>query len=106
MLDKEKLIKLNSNMKYDEIREIFLFEYKEIIEKLLISKGIDVKNNTLLDDINELKQIENGKYKNEAYEVLNMLYDEDMEKIQQLRDLIDNYNYISSKLKSVVLQLK
>ncbi len=99
MLDKEKLIKLNSNMKYDEIREIFLFEYKEIIEKLLISKGIDVKNNTLLDDINELKQIENGKYKNEAYEVLNMLYDEDMEKIQQLRDLIDNYNYISSKLK-------
>ncbi len=100
MLDKEKLIKLNSNMKYDEIREIFLFEYKEIIEKLLISKGIDVKNNTLLDDINELKQIENGKYKNEAYEVLNMLYDEDMEKIQQLRDLIDNYNYISSKLKS------
>lgn len=101
MLDKEKLIKLNSNMKYDEIREIFLFEYKEIIEKLLISKGIDVKNNTLLDDINELKQIENGKYKNEAYEVLNMLYDEDMEKIQQLRDLIDNYNYISSKLKIV-----
>ena len=100
MLDKEKLIKLNSNMKYDEIREIFLFEYKQIIEKLLISKGIDVKNNTLLDDINELKQIENGKYKNEAYEVLNMLYDEDMEKIQQLRDLIDNYNYISSKLKS------
>ena len=100
MLDKEKLIKLNSNMKYDEIREIFLFEYKEIIEKLLISKGIDVKNNTLLDDINELKQIENGKYKNEAYEVLNMLYDEDMEKIQQLRDLIDNYNYISAKLKS------
>ncbi|CCZ55750.1 unknown [Clostridium sp. CAG:1219] len=100
MLDKEKLIKLNSNMKYDEIREIFLFEYKEIIEKLLISKGIDVKNNTLLDDINELKQIENGKYKNEACEVLNMLYDEDMEKIQQLRDLIDNYNYISSKLKS------
>lgn len=100
MLDKEKLIKLNFNMKYDEIREIFLFEYKEIIEKLLISKGIDVKNNTLLDDINELKQIENGKYKNEAYEVLNMLYDEDMEKIQQLRDLIDNYNYISSKLKS------
>lgn len=100
MLDKEKLIKLNSNMKYDEIREIFLFEYKEIIEKLLISKEIDVKNNTLLDDINELKQIENGKYKNEAYEVLNMLYDEDMEKIQQLRDLIDNYNYISSKLKS------
>ena len=99
MPDKEKLIKLNSNMKYDEIREIFLFEYKEIIEKLLISKGIDVKNNTLLDDINELKQIENGKYKNEAYEVLNMLYDEDMEKIQQLRDLIDNYNYISSKLK-------
>ena len=99
MLDKEKLIKLNSNMKYDEIREIFLFEYKEIIEKLLISKGLDVKNNTLLDDINELKQIENGKYKNEAYEVLNMLYDEDMEKIQQLRDLIDNYNYISSKLK-------
>lgn len=100
MLDKEKLIKLNSNMKYDEIREIFLFEYKEIIEKLLISKGIDVKNNTLLDDINELKQIENGKYKNEAYEVLNMLYDEDMEKIQQLRDLIDNYNYISAKLKN------
>lgn len=100
MLDKEKLIKLNSNMKYDEIREIFLFEYKEIIEKLLISKGIDVKNNTLLDDINELKQIEDGKYKDEAYEVLNMLYDEDMEKIQQLRDLIDNYNYISSKLKS------
>mgnify|MGYP004568234283 FL=1 len=99
MLDKEKLIKLNSNMKYDEIREIFLFEYKEIIEKLLISKGIDVKNNTLLDDINELKQIEDGKYKDEAYEVLNMLYDEDMEKIQQLRDLIDNYNYISSKLK-------
>lgn len=100
MLDKEKLIKLNSNMKYDEIREIFLFEYKEIIEKLLISNGIEVKNNTLLDDINELKQIENGKYKNEAYEVLNMLYDEDMEKIQQLRDLIDNYNYISSKLKN------
>ncbi len=100
MLDKEKLIKLNSNMKYDEIREIFLFEYKEIIEKLLISKGIDVKNNTLLDDINELKQIEDGKYKDEAYEVLNMLYDEDMEKIQQLRDLIDNYNYISAKLKN------
>lgn len=99
MLDKEKLIKLNSNMKYDEIREIFLFEYKEIIEKLLISKGIDVKNNTLLDDINELNQIEDGKYKDEAYEVLNMLYDEDMEKIQQLRDLIDNYNYISAKLK-------
>lgn len=100
MLDKEKLIKLNSNMKYDEIREIFPFEYKEIIEKLLISKGIDVKNNTLLDDINELKQIEDGKYKDEAYEVLNMLYDEDMEKIQQLRDLIDNYNYISAKLKN------
>ncbi len=100
MLDKEKLIKLNSNMKYDEIREIFLFEYKEIIEKLLISKGIDVKNNTLLDDINELNQIEDGKYKDEAYEVLNMLYDEDMEKIQQLRDLIDNYNYISAKLKN------
>lgn len=100
MLDKEKLIKLNSNMKYDEIREIFLFEYKEIIEKLLISKGIDVKNNTLLDDINELNQIEEGKYKDEAYEVLNMLYDEDMEKIQQLRDLIDNYNYISAKLKN------
>lgn len=100
MLDKEKLIKLNSNMKYDEIRKIFLFEYKEIIEKLLISNGIGVKNNTLLDDINELKQIENGKYKNEAYEVLNMLYDEDMEKIQQLRDLIDNYNYISAKLKN------
>ena len=100
MLDKEKLIKLNSNMKYDEIRKIFLFEYKEIIEKLLINKGIGVKNNTLLDDINELKQIENGKYKNEAYEVLNMLYDEDMEKIQQLRDLIDNYNYISAKLKN------
>lgn len=100
MLDKEKLIKLNSNMKYDEIREIFLFEYKEIIEKLLISKGIDVKNNTLLDDINELKQIEDGKYKDEAYEVLNMLYDEDMEKIQQLRDLIDSYNYISAKLKN------
>lgn len=100
MLDKEKLIKLNSNMKYDEIRKIFLFEYKEIIEKLLISNGIWVKNNTLLDDINELKQIENGKYKNEAYEVLNMLYDEDMEKIQQLRDLIDNYNYISAKLKN------
>lgn len=100
MLDKEKLIKLNSNMKYDEIREIFLFEYKEIIEKLLISKGIDVKNNTLLDDINELNQIEDGKYKDEAYEVLNMLYDEDMEKIQQLRELIDNYNYISAKLKN------
>lgn len=100
MLDKEKLIKLNSNMKYDEIRKIFLFEYKEIIEKLLISNGIGVKNNTLLDDINELKQIENGKYKNEAYEVLNMLYDEDMEKIQQLRDLIDNYNYISAKLRN------
>ena len=100
MLDKEKLIKLNSNMKYDEIREIFLFEYKEIIEKLLISKGIDVKNNTLLDDINELNQIEDGKYKDEAYEVLNMLYDEDMDKIQQLRDLIDNYNYISAKLKN------
>lgn len=100
MLDKEKLIKLNSNMKYDEIRKIFLFEYKEIIEKLLISNGIGIKNNTLLDDINELKQIENGKYKNEAYEVLNMLYDEDMEKIQQLRDLIDNYNYISAKLKN------
>lgn len=100
MLDKEKLIKLNSNMKYDEIREIFLFEYKEIIEKLLISKGIDVKNNTLLDDINELNQIEDGKYKDEAYEVLNMLYDEDTEKIQQLRDLIDNYNYISAKLKN------
>ena len=100
MLDKEKLIKLNSNMKYDEIREIFLFEYKEIIEKLLISKGIDVKNNTLLDDINELNKIEDGKYKDEAYEVLNMLYDEDMEKIQQLRDLIDNYNYISAKLKN------
>ncbi len=100
MLDKEKLIKLNSNMKYDEIREIFLFEYKEIIEKLLISKGIDVKNNTLLDDINELNQIEDGKYKDEAYEVLNMLYDEDMEKIQQLRDLIDNYNYIFAKLKN------
>lgn len=104
MLDKEKLIKLNSNMKYDEIREIFLFEYKEIIEKLLISKGIDVKNNTLLDDINELNQIEDGKYKDEAYEVLNMLYDEDMEKIQQLRDLIDNYNYISAKLKNIGLQ--
>ena len=66
----------------------------------LISKGIDVKNNTILDDINELNQIEDGKYKDEAYEVLNMLYDEDMEKIQQLRDLIDNYNYISAKLKN------
>ena len=100
MLDKEKLIKLNSEMKYDEIREIFLFEYKEIIEKLLTIKGIEIKNNTLLDDINELKQIEDGKYKNEAYEILNMIYDEDIEKIQQLRELIDNYNYISAKLKN------
>ena len=101
MLDKELLLKLNKEQKYDEIWNEFVKEYKRILTDFFIKKDVIKEDKySFLELLNRLKNFENGKYDEVYYTLSEMYHNEGMKYSQILNEAIDNYKIIKEKLAS------
>ena len=100
MLDKEKLYYLNQKQRYEDMYDIFLQEYKEIIGKFLEFNNIEyVKGGSILYYL-EMLERNFGKQYPDVCKVISETFSSGRKNDDfSLAMAIDSYNFVKQKLK-------